>query len=99
MKCAVRATSAEVSTPGTAGISGRGNRVLRFTEVERHALTDPAIEDAFRRARQPWLTQHVPHEQLVIRLGQWVVFTIGSDSTLQPPVRRVQRVCVLLVQR
>src|SRR4051812_23789932 len=80
-----------VSTPGS---SGADMCDLRLVQIDHETLSNQRVQRSVRGARRGWLCGDVPDEHAVIQTGQDVV-ALNTDRALQPPVRRVQPVCVV----
>src|SRR3954453_633542 len=105
MDAAVSATCAAVSTPSTYGIRASGSAIdlrsgvrgdVGLAEVQHHALADQGVEHLADQAQRAGLLHDLPHQQAVVGPGERVDVVADADRALDPPVRRVQTVGVLL---
>src|SRR5215469_5107574 len=64
--------------------------------VHDEALADPRVQSAVGELGDGGLPHDVPDQQLVISGGQRVIVVVNADRALQPPVRGVQRVRVVV---
>src|SRR4051812_6589759 len=83
--------SLAVSTPGS---SGADMCDLRLVQIDHETFSNQRVQRTVRDARRGRLRSDVPDEHAVIETGQDVV-ALDTDGALQPPVRRVQPVCVV----
>ena len=67
----------------------------RLLEVQRDTFARQRIEYSLSNPGQGRLAHHVPHQQFVVGLNCRVIVIVHAHSTFQPPIRRVQRVCVM----
>src|SRR5690606_26519732 len=94
---AVRATSSAVRTPSRKGICGlTGRSGPGLAEVEHHALADERVEQLAGDLQRLGLLHDLPHQELVVGPCQRVSVVGDAHRALDPPVRRVQAVGVVL---
>src|SRR5436190_4142360 len=96
---AVAATSSALRIPSTNGRCWLMPGSRGLSEVEHHAVADDRIQGLLGATGQgaPALRLHdVPDEDLVVRLHERVLVVVDTDRALQPPVRRVEAVGVVL---
>src|SRR5436190_20299603 len=83
--------SACVSTPGSSSGDTSG---LWLMQIKHETLSDQRVECAVDDSRRDRVLRDVPDEHAVVEPGQRMV-ALHADRTLQPPVRRVQTVCMV----
>src|SRR3954462_3727244 len=97
---AVATRSSRVKIPGTA--SGRRMRPLPrcryggFGEVHDDALADHRVQHAVGQAGGERALHDVPDQEPVVGAGGRVGVVVHADGALDPPVRRVQAVRVVV---
>src|SRR5215470_15112353 len=64
--------------------------------VDDEALTDQGVHGAVGDSRDGWLAHDVPYQDLVEPAGQRMVVVAHANRALEPPVRRMQRVCAMV---
>src|SRR5947209_791812 len=71
----------------------------RLDRVHHQALADQRVQRLLGPPGKGRLAHDVPDQQLVVRAGQPVLVIVHADRALEPPVRRVQPVRVVVPQR
>ena len=93
--CAGGEDALDVRAAGEA-VDARRPSVFGLAEVEHHALADQRVEDLAGVLERLGLLHDLPDQEPVVRLGERVVVVVDADRALDPPVRRVQAVGVVL---
>src|SRR3954453_1872454 len=91
MEAAVARTSAGDRGPSRAGMSAD----MGLAQVDDQALADQRVQRPFGQPGDPRPLHDVPDQQPVVRRHERVPVVVHTDRTLDPPVRRVEPVCML----